>query len=463
MKPKHNFIFISIVALSFFAIHSAKADNATISTSTITTLATSTPTTTATASTSTSTIISMPVVPQLITQIQQAKVQLASIILNHALTAVYKNVKNKKTKKTTKTLAGYNLTSKDIVLAILDPATGNIITTIGRQSGKTMVFPGPEVQVKLKTFNGVNSKFQIDSPAGGVVLALKYLISSPDSGSKAAIENGLSEAVYVPYSSGLSDPAVLAYGESYLNTIIRNVADSLQNEPSAAMPGKTITQAIPPAMIKALVYAEHTDTTQVLRGDVQDTVDQLNILFATNQGDAYKYSVSTASARGIAQFIPSTYASLVQRHPNLGFIPDFVQGMADHTNSIKAMYVLLDDYAGAVRVKAAQGFAAGRIFEYAAASYNGGTARVANAVNTYGADWNSDHSGEINTLQSQISSLKSQIKKAKDKKTKSALQGQLATANSQLSDLQSATLRNETINYLNKIYKVITMFNDQVI
>ncbi len=469
MKKLKIFILIFAVTILFFTINQpVLADQATTSTSTVSQIS---PTT------STDQPSGTPTVPLLISQINQAKTILAGIHLDHTLSPVYKNIKNKKTGKTTKTLTSYNLVEKDIALAILNPATNSIVTTVGKQNGKTMKFSNTEVSVKLTTFNGVNSKFHVSVPEGGKILALKYLISNPDSGSKAAIENGLSEAVYVPYSSGLNDPLVLQYGADYLNNIISNVAASLQNLPSSAVPGQTVTQAIPPAMIKALVYAEHTDTAQVLRGDVQTTINQLNILFATNQGDAYKYSVSSAGARGISQFIPSTYASLVQRHSDVGLIPDFVAGMSDHTNSIKAMYLLLDDYAGTVRVKAAQGFASGRIFDYAAASYNGGTTRVARAINAYGPDWNIDHAQEINSLQSQVNnltsqvkSLKAKIKKTTDKKAKSSLQAQLNSAQSQLSStssqlstLQAATLRNETVNYLSKIYKVISVFNNQVI
>ena len=450
--------------LSFSFYFQAKADNSSTSSATSTLISTSTSTPASATSTQGSVLgLQMPAIPPLISQIDQAKTLLSSITLNHALSPVYKNVKNKKTGKTSKIISKYNLSAKDIALAILDPSTNQIVTTVGMQTGQKMSFSDPAVDVSLKTFNGVNSKFTINRPAGGTILALKYLITGPESGSKANIENALNEAVYVPYSAGLSDPSVIAYGEDYLNNIIHEVTADLQVIPSNSIPGEMITEAIPPAMIKALVYAEHTDTAAVLTGNVQDTINQLNILFATNQGDAYKYSVSTAGARGIAQFIPSTYQSLVQRHPEAGLIPDFVAGMSDHKNSIKAMYLLLDDYAGAVRVKAAQSFAIARVFEYGAASYNGGTTRVANALNTFGNDWNADHSGQINSLQATVNNLKSQIKKTKDKKTKTALQSQYNTASSQLANLKSASLKNETVNYLQKIYKVITVFNDQVI
>ena len=470
-------VFFTFLVFGFSAYSWALADTATTSSSTIVSQATSTPVNTSGAATSTAIGLQAPLIPPLIAEITQAKQDLAAITLNHALSAVYKTTKNKKTGKTAKIISKYNLTSKDIALAIWNPTTNSIITTVGMQTGQSMKFSDPAVDIKLTSFNGVNSKFQINTPANGTVLALKYLITGPESGSKASIENALSPSLYVPYSAGLNDPSVETFGEQYLDSIIHNVATSLQNFPSQAIPGETVTQAIPPAMIKALVYAEHTDTNQVLNGNVQDTINQLNILFATNQADAYKYSVSTANARGIAQFIPSTYASLVNRHPDANLIADFNTAMADHTNSIKAMYLLLDDYAGAVRVKAAQNFASARVFEYGAASYNGGTTRVANAVKQYGSNWNEDRSGQINDIQgqingltSQVKSLKSKIKKTADKKTKSSLQGSLASdqsllasATDQLSTLQSSTLKNETINYLNKIYKVITVFNDQTI
>lgn len=421
-----------------------------------------------------------PDVPQIITEIKNAKQLLSDVKLNYALSPVYKNIKNKKTGKTTRTLTGYNLWAKDIALAVLDPATRNVAIVKGMQEGKKMSFNDPAAEIKLKSFNGVNSKFQISRPENGAVIALKYLITGPESGSKEAIESALSEAIYVPSSPSLAGADVLKYGEDYLNTVIKQAVAELQTVPSQSFPGKMLTEAIRPALIKALVYAEHTDTSAILSENdeaVKNTINNLNVLFAANEGDAYKYSVSSAGARGIAQFMPGTYAGLAQRHPEAGLISDFVLGMSDHKNSIKAMYLLLDDYAGAVRAKASGGFAEGQIFDYGAASYNGGVTRVAKAVNMFGVNWNADQSNQAATLNAQagglkshISSLASQIKKAKDKKTKTALQGELDSAKSslaqtqnQLAALKDATLRNETLNYLKKIYKVIHIFNDQAV
>lgn len=420
----------SIKIIPFILIFTAlpsfvKADQTALAlTSTVVTLNNETTPATASATSGTVLGIQAPVEPPIITQIKNAKQQLAGVNLNYAISPTYKNVKNKNTGKTTKTLTGHNLWAKDIALAILDPQSGQTIIVKGMQEGKKMTFRDPAAQVKLTYFNGVNSKFSVSKPEGGKVLALKYLITNPETGKKADILSGMYEAIYVPSSPDLADPAVIKYGEEYLNGVIKSVAEDLKNTPSRSFLGKTITEAIRPALIKALVYAEHTDTTTLLSGNsqaIKNSLNNLNVLFAANEGDTYKYSVSSAGARGISQFMPATYKSLAERHKDANLIPDFVAGMNDHKNSIKATYLLLDDYAAAVRQKAASGFAEGRIFDYGAAAYNGGVTRIAKAVNNYGPYWTEYYHGEENSL------------------------------------------RNETVNYLKKIYAVIPIFNDQTI
>lgn len=412
--------------------------------------------------------LQMPPAPALIQEIKNAKTQLQNVKLNYDIKPVYKKNKTGKT-----VISSYRLNAKDIALAILDPADGRVKVAMGMQSGKTMKFQDPNFNIKLTRFNGVNSSFQINQPAGGSVLALKYLITGAETGSRKKILDAMHESIYVPFSSSINSPDIAAYGQNYLNGVINKVVQDLKYIPSQAIPGKQIVEAIPPAMIKALIYAEHSDAGAVLNGNPQDAMDKLNILFATNEGDTYKYSVSSAGARGIAQFMPATYGSLVQRHPEAGLMPDFVAGMSDHVNAIKAMYLLIDDYAGTVRTKAATGFAEGRVFDYGAASYNGGTTRVYKAVNNFGNSWNEDKSGQLSAIQAQVNSLNSQIKSlkkkisaAKDSKTKKSLQASFSnlqsqhnTATNDLAILKSSTLRQETVNYLKKIYKVIHIFN----
>ena len=114
-----------------------------------------------------------------------------------------------------------------------------------------------------------------------------------------------------------------------------------------------------------------------------------------------------------------------------------------------------------------------RVFEYGAAAYNGGVTRIAKALANYGDNWNSDRGGTIQNTQAQLNSVNAQIKQltakakaTKDKKAKAALTSQGATLKTQATGLQSqldtltaATLRNETMNYLRKIYSVIHLLN----
>lgn len=411
--------------------------------------------------------------PVLITQIKQAKQQLEAVKLNYALTPHYKTVKQPRKKPATKqVLTNYTLDIKDIALAVLDPTTGQIKITTAMQRGSNFEFPDKSMVIKKVTFNGVNSRFDVVSPDNYIVLALKYLITPSESGSKAQIENALYPVIYVPYTPELATPEVVAYGQAYMNGVIQKVSTALANVPSQSIPGKTIVQAIPPSIIKALAYAEHTSSANV---QSLGSLNPMNVLLAGNGPDTYKYSVSNDGyfSRGIAQFIPSTYASLVTRHKDLGFIPDFKAGMEDHVNSVKAMYVLLDDYASSIRQKAPQNFMESRVFEYGAAAYNGGVTRIARAVANYGDNWSDDRNGTIQNTQAQLNSVNAQVKQltakakaTKDKKAKGALTSQVATLKTQAGGLQSqidtltaATLRNETMNYLRKIYSVIHLLN----
>ena len=67
--------------------------------------------------------------------VEQGKQALAQAKLSYLTTPQYKTVttgKGKK-KKTSKVISGYNLTQKDIALAIFDPATSEIKVTFGKQ------------------------------------------------------------------------------------------------------------------------------------------------------------------------------------------------------------------------------------------------------------------------------------------------------------------------------------------
>lgn len=419
-----------------------------------------------------------PAVPPLIERVKEAKNLLGKEKLNYALSSYYKNAAAKKKSKNTKqVLAGYSLSAKDIALAILDPSSGQIKIAKAMQKGKQFEFPDKNFSIENIGFNGVNTRFAVNKPADGIVLALKYLITRSEKGSKAQIQKGMEQAIYVPYSQKLNSPEVSAYGERYINSVIKKVSEQLKNIPSQSVPGSAVTQAIKPPIIKALIYAEHMDTNEFLfTPDTKTLIDKVNVIFAGNEGDTYKYSVSSANARGITQFIPSTYKAVVARHPEANLIADVVAGLSDHVNAVKAEVLLIDDYTAAVHSRIQADFNPAYAHDYGAASYNGGVVRVARAVQSHGRDWYSDNSAKVAEAQSQVNSqdsavrsLKNQIKKVgKDKKKKAALNAALAKEkakfrelSAKLSEMRSGTLRTETVLYLEKMHKLIQIFNSE--
>lgn len=413
--------------------------------------------------------------PSLVAQIKQAKEMLAPVKLNYALTPHYKTSIQPRTKTKKQVLQNYTLDIKDLAVAVFDPTSGAIKITAAMQRGSNFEFPDRNFDIDTVKFNGVNTRFIVNKPVGGKVLALKYLITPVESGSKAAIEKALYSGVYVPYSPELLNTEVDTYGAQYLDGVIAEVVTQLKNTPSVSQPGKTIPAAIQPALVRSLLYAEHMDTSEFLNtADTKQLIAKINVLLAGNEGDTWKYSVSSAGAAGISQFIPSTYASLVKRHADAKLIPDFVTGMRNHVNAVKATYLLLDDYIAEVENRAGEGFLAAHAFEYGVAAYNGGPVRIAKAARTYGPLWSQDHSNDAGPLQEKVTrqtavvnALKTQIKKTTKKADKTKLQtvlnkeqATLTAAQNELTRTQASILRNETVNYVMKINKLIQIFND---
>jgi hypothetical protein len=93
------------------------------------------------------------------------------------------------------------------------------------------------------------------------------------------------------------------------------------------------------------------------------------------------------------QMIPKTYEAIRQSHPNAALNPDFVTGMRDHSNALKAMLLYMNDtwkgVADSAEVQAAlnQGIASKP--ELLAAGYNSNPARLPRYLKDGGAGWRS--------------------------------------------------------------------------
>jgi len=104
--------------------------------------------------------------------------------------------------------------------------------------------------------------------------------------------------------------------------------------------------AISPNLIdiaERLCIVEHTDHDRFRQENRLALFQEVYSLYALNELETYKYSVSVAGAGGMVQMIPWAYNVVRQKHPNVGLIPDFVVGMRTHSNALQAMLLYMQD------------------------------------------------------------------------------------------------------------------------
>ncbi len=227
----------------------------------------------------------------------------------------------------------------------------------------------------------MNSEFDVTVPKGYVVLAIKRAIKDGKS---------FSEVVYTPYSKELDAPEVRARGQQHLDEILISAQNQLMGVKSRAVKGKNVIDVVPLSVAKVLFIIEHVDPFAFSRGDETpaELVDRVYTIIGLNLEDAYMYSVSKARARGISQFIPSTYARLRAQYPEVALISNFVEGTQNQVNAAKAALLLFDsdisvlDSGLRAKIMADPQY----LGRFLAAAYNGGAGRAEKAIKKYGDD-----------------------------------------------------------------------------
>jgi hypothetical protein len=287
----------------------------------------------------------------------------------------------------------------------------------------------------------------------------------------------LHDVTYVPYSDGLRQAEMISWGEETLERYVSGVYAELRAKGirSRAFPDRLLADVIDPDFAKAIVIIEHASDQNLLR-DPQGVADTVRVVIGTNQERAYSFSVSSAGARGLVQFIPSTY-KLMTRRSDLELITDFVQAMSDPHNAIKAQVALLDSELASMpsSVRALYDVNPGKVNEYLAAAYNGGGGRVRKAIANFGDSWSDSSTAktaanraEHDKLINRGEAVKVLIKKA-DAKTLKSLQAELAdirkryrALDAQLSVMQAATLRAETVGYVKKLRAIMPLLKPDI-
>ena len=273
-----------------------------------------------------------------------------------------------------------------VTLAALDPETSQIhLLTLPKETFLTKGAELPlttslELNVRLRILraNGVNTAVTIFDSAGRSLTPL--IVEYP-------IERGgifREMAYYTSAHPALLSPDVVRAGQSYVRTMVDMAAKRLKEK------GVTISPRIVD-MAERLCIIEHVDHDRFRKENRLALYEEIFALFALNELETYRFSVSTAGAGGMVQMIPWTYQMIRQRHPGVGLNPDFVAGMRNHGNALEAMLLYMQDtwneLAASQDISDALATRLATQEELMAAGYNSNPARLPGYIRRGGADW----------------------------------------------------------------------------
>jgi hypothetical protein len=191
-------------------------------------------------------------------------------------------------------------------------------------------------------------------------------------------------AYYTSAHPALLSPELARSGRAYVRRMIELAAHRLHEK------GKFVSPEIL-SVAERLCLVEHVDHERFRQENRLALFDEVYSLYALNEPDTYRYSVSTAGAGGMVQMIPWAYNLIRQRHPQVGLTPDFVLGMRNHANALEAMLLYMQDtwsdLAANEDVQYALSSGWATQPELLAAGYNSNAARLPLYIRRGGSSW----------------------------------------------------------------------------
>ncbi len=275
-----------------------------------------------------------------------------------------------------------------VTLAALLPETSTIhLIKIQKQTFLTrgaeisgMTSLGLPVQIRIVRANGVNTAVNVFDNKNRLLLPL--VVEFPIERRGVFKEM----AYYTSAHPALLSPELMKTGQTYVNSMIDLAAKRLRERGNPIAPNLV-------EIAKRLCLVEHVDHDRYRNENRIALFEEIYTLYALNELDTYRYSVSSAGAGGMVQMIPWTYALMRQRHPGVGLNPDFVAGMRNHGNALEAMLLYMqdtwndlsanDDVQSALTAKQAT------VTELVAAGYNSNAAKIPGYIRRAGAGWRS--------------------------------------------------------------------------
>ncbi|MBN1585672.1 hypothetical protein JW899_04910 [Candidatus Uhrbacteria bacterium] len=290
------------------------------------------------------------------------------------------------------------------------PARAEIVLAVWRKDAKTvnlyladkqgarlwMKSPGaPPISVSQHA--QVNSRYAIPEGHSATVVGVLYPVMD-ETVVSGRTSYRTRETVHVPISREMFVPDILTAGSDYLSFLVRDAHDEMARRGirSRTYPDRLLSEIVDPYLIKSIVVIEHSGHQKLLGdSDPESVLGNFYVNLAVNGETAFDEAESSAGALGLAQFIPSTYALFVRNRPDLGLIPDFRAGMADHRNALIAEAAYFDDSLRLLPADLREKYLINpsAVAAYLAAAYNGGVTRVKRAYLNFGEDWDQYHGG----------------------------------------------------------------------
>lgn len=237
---------------------------------------------------------------------------------------------------------------------------------------------GQTLRVHVVRANGVNTAVSVSSSTGEQLVPL--LVQYPIVRGGSITEVGYYTSVHPALvSSGLSTA-----GQSYVRTMLDAAAARLAAQ-GIVVPADIVDVA------EHLCIVEHTDHRRFMTEDQGALLPEIQALYALNEGNTYRYSVSSAGAGGMIQMIPQTYKGIREQYTTVSLTPDFVHGMRDHENALEAMLLYMNDtwngLAANSEVQTAMTTGLASKPELLAAGYNSNPRRLPGYLKSGGAEW----------------------------------------------------------------------------
>ncbi len=200
---------------------------------------------------------------------------------------------------------------------------------------------------------------------------------------RAAVETA-KPIVYLPSNEDTLDPLFVSDGKEFLLNTARKAIEELRfaKAPAVAFPGELLADVVPTEVLTTLAVIEQTDDTDFAEKKA-GAFNEVLSHYGLKREEAYRYSVSSASAVGPMQFTNrkgnGTYALVVRRCPAAKLEPDFEHGATDLLNAMKAAICLFDIELSQMRPEIRRAYRDNKevLGIFPVAAYNGGPRNAA--------------------------------------------------------------------------------------